>query len=122
MRPDVVCLCGSTRFYREYQIANFDETMKGNIVLSVGFYPHSREHHEEMGLTNAGYDESVKAALDELHKRKIDLADEVLVICPAGYIGDSTRSEIEYAAAHDKPVRYREEFPAAPATPQEDGA
>lgn len=109
--PKVVCLCGSTRFYREYQIANFDETLAGHIVLSVGFYPHSQEHHEEVGLTNAGYDESIKEALDELHKRKIDLADEVLVISPSGYIGDSTRSEIEYAQAHGKPVGYREDFP-----------
>ena len=117
MKPKIVCLCGSTRFYREYQIANYDETLAGRIVLSVGFYPHSQEHHEAVGLTNAGYDQSVKEALDELHKRKIDLADEVLVVAPGGYIGDSTRSEIAYADAHGKPVRFRADFPAAVGAP-----
>ena len=41
--PTIVCLCGSTRFYDTFQQANFDETMAGKIVLSVGFYPHSTE-------------------------------------------------------------------------------
>src|SRR5690348_336144 len=82
-RPRIVCLCGSTKFYKQYMQANFDETMKGNIVLSVGFFMHSaseldwakREHGETIGITA---EEKVK--LDELHKRKIDLADEILVI------------------------------------------
>lgn len=106
--PKIVCLCGSTRFYREYQVANFEQTMAGNIVLSVGFYPHSEEHHEMVGLTKAGYPEDVKEDLDELHKRKIDLADEVLILNIGGYVGESTRSEIEYAEARGKPVRYWE--------------
>ncbi|MDE2105440.1 MAG: hypothetical protein KGL39_49895 [Patescibacteria group bacterium] len=58
----------------------------------------------EAGLLKA----SDKAALDELHKRKIDLADEVLVLNVGGYIGDSTRSEIEYAHSIGVPVRYLE--------------
>ena len=51
----------------------------------------------------------MKARLDELHLRKIDLADEVMVLNVGGYIGDSTRREIEYANAHGKPVRYLEQ-------------
>ena len=47
-----------------------------------------------------------KAMLDELHKRKIDLADEILVLDVDGYIGDSTRSEIEYAKTHGKSILY----------------
>ena len=35
-RPRIVCLCGSSRFYDEYQEANYDLTMKGEIVLSIG--------------------------------------------------------------------------------------
>lgn len=104
-RPKVVCLCGSTRFYEEFQKANYIETMAGRIVLSVGFYPHAElvAHGSAVGCTA-----EQKTALDELHKRKIDLADEVLVLNVGGYIGDSTRSEIAYAIACKKPVRYIE--------------
>jgi len=105
--PIIVCLCGSTRFYEEFQRANFRETMAGKIVLSVGFYPHAefskKAHGEGVGITS-----EQKIALDELHKRKIDLADEVLVLNVDGYIDDSTRSEIEYALKQGKIVRYLE--------------
>jgi hypothetical protein len=105
-RPEIVCLCGSTRFYDEFQAANYDLTMLGKIVLSVGFYPHAltKSGHGE----GVGHDSSEKVALDELHKRKIDLADRVYILNVNGYIGDSTRSEIEYAVAHGKPVDYLE--------------
>ncbi len=104
-RPEIVCLCGSTRFYDAFQRMNYELTMQGKIILSVGFYPHSQvqAHGEQIGCTA-----EQKATLDELHKRKIDLADRVLVLNVGGYIGDSTRSEIEYAQAHDKPVEYLE--------------
>lgn len=102
--PEIVCLCGSTRFYDDFQQANYDLTMAGRIVLSVGFYPHAKaEHGHGEGV---GHDSSEKVALDELHKRKIDLADRVYVLNRDGYIGTSTRSEIEYAEAHGKPVAY----------------
>lgn len=105
-KPTVVCLCGSTRFYKEFQRLNYEETMKGNIVLSVGFYPHASEemHGEKIGINS-----EQKMALDELHKRKIDMADEVLVINVGGYIGESTKSEIEYAMRLNKTVRYLED-------------
>lgn len=105
-RPAIVCLCGSTRFYEAFQQANYDETMAGRIVLSVGFYPHAKaEHGHGEGV---GHDSAEKVALDELHKRKIDLADEVLVLNVGGYVGDSTRSEIAYAVAAGKAVRWLE--------------
>lgn len=105
MRPKIVCLCGSTRFYSAFQEANYRETMAGKIVLSVGFYPHSQDkaHGEDKGCTP-----EQKIALDVLHKQKIDLSDEVLVLNVGGYIGDSTRSEIEHATKAGKPVRYLE--------------
>jgi hypothetical protein len=105
-RPQIVCLCGSARFYDEFQQANYDLTMTGLIVLSVGFHPHAgaEQGHGE----GVGHDSDEKIALDELHKRKIDLADYVYVLNKGGYIGSSTRSEIDYALAHDKPVRYLE--------------
>jgi hypothetical protein len=103
-RPKIVCLCGSARFYEEFQQANYDETMAGRIVLSVGFYPHSKV---KMGHgEGVGHDSAEKVALDELHKCKIDLCDDIYVLNIGGYIGSSTRSEIEYAVAHGKPVRY----------------
>lgn len=105
-KPTITVLCGSTRFYDQFQQANYDLTMAGHIVLSVGFYPHAKaEHGHGEGV---GHDSTEKVALDELHKRKIDLADEVLVLNIGGYIGDSTRSEIAYAEKLGKPVRYLE--------------
>ncbi|MFA6094132.1 MAG: hypothetical protein WC986_14435 [Elusimicrobiota bacterium] len=100
-RPKVVCLCGSTRFYQEFQEANFKETMAGRIVLSVAFAPGVVEHGERVGITL-----NEKVMFDELHMRKIDLCDEVLVLNVGGYIGDSTLREIVYANKHGKFVRY----------------
>ena len=103
MIPKIVCLCGSTRFYKEFQEANYELTMKGIIVLSVGVYPHATKeiHGEDIGITK---EEKIK--LDDLHKRKIDLSDEVYVLNVGGYIGESTRSEIEYAISLKKPIIY----------------
>lgn len=84
-----------------FQEANLNETLSGNIVLSIGCNTHS----DDMLRLPA----SVKERLDELHKRKIDLADEVLVLNVRGYIGASTRSEIEYAEAQGKVIRYLDE-------------
>lgn len=105
-RPTIVCLCGSSRFYDAFQQANYELTMKGEIVLSIGFYPHAKaEHGHGEGV---GHDSVEKVALDELHKRKIDLADYVYVLNVGGYVGDSTRSEIEYAESRRRPVKYLE--------------
>lgn len=104
--PEVIVLCGSTRFFDEFQKANYELTMAGKIVLSVGFYPHSKAEagHGE----GVGHNSVEKVALDELHKRKIDLADRVFVLNVGGYIGESTRSEIEYALDHKKPIDWLE--------------
>lgn len=101
--PKIVCLCGSSRFYKEFQEANYELTMAGFIVLSLGFYPHSDVHHEGVGCTP-----EQKEELDRLHMRKIELADEVLVLNKDGYIGDSTRREIAHAASLGKVIRYLE--------------
>lgn len=99
MKPVVVCLCGSTKFKQQFIEANFRETMRGRIVLSVGWFSHS---------DSSFYYPSVeeKLALDELHKRKIDLADEVYFINVGGYMGDSTKSELKYAKEHNKKIRF----------------
>lgn len=98
--PKVVCLCGSTKFKDVFAKVNFEETMKGHIVLSVGSYMHA----DKVILRD-----EEKEFLDDLHKRKIDLADEIFVINVGGYIGESTRSEIQHAIATGKDVRYLED-------------
>lgn len=103
--PRIVCLCGSTRFNKQFQKANLDETLKGNIVLTVGCFMHS---DSELGFTEGS---DIKKRLDELHKRKIDLCDDVFVLNVGGYIGESTRSEIEYAQKIGKPISYLEDTP-----------
>lgn len=95
----IVCLCGSTRFARQFVEQNERLTLEGKIVLSVGSFGHLRAEP---------YTEGQKAALDALHLRKIDLADRVLVLNVGGYIGESTRREVEYALAAGKPVDYLE--------------
>lgn len=103
--PTIVCLCGSSRFFDAFARANYEETMAGRIVLSIGFVPHTEglQHGETVGCNPAQ-----KIALDNLHKRKIDLCDEVLVLNVGGYIGDSTRSELEHARRLGKPIRWLE--------------
>ena len=106
--PRIVCLCGSTRFFDAFRAANLRLTLAGEIVLSIGC---DTKSDAMLGII-AGDGGAVKAGLDELHKRKIDLADYVLVLNVGGYIGESTRSEIEYAEKVGRPVRYLEEVTA----------
>lgn len=98
--PWIVCLSGSTRFRTEFEETNRQLTMAGQIVLSVGVYGHA----DGIEITD-----TEKAALDALHLAKINLADEVLIINPGGYIGASTANEIAYATKVGKPVRYLED-------------
>ena len=100
-KPKVVVLCGSTQFMEAFHNAGWEETLKGHIVLSVGVVTTSAEGHAGEAIG----DDTVEM-LDELHWRKIDLADEVLVLNVGGYIGYSTRREIEYAELIGKPIRY----------------
>ena len=105
--PKVVCLCGSTRFKEAFERANQAETLAGRIVLSVGHFDRATPEMREQGKW-AGITAEQKVALDVLHKQKIDLADEVLVLNVGGYIGDSTKSEVVHAWRTDKPVRWLE--------------
>ncbi len=100
-KPKIVCLCGSGRFKKEFEDAEFNETLAGNIVLTIGCNTHDVARTEEL--------KHHKPMLDELHLRKIDLADEVFIINRDGYIGKSTRNEIDYAESILKPIRYLEE-------------
>ena len=97
VKPKIVCLCGSTRFPETFVEENDRETRQGNIVLSVGVLLHSSNRHVR---------DEEKQKLDQLHFRKIDLADEILVLNVDGYIGESTANEIAYAYCRQKTIRY----------------
>jgi hypothetical protein len=96
----IITLCGSTKFKDEFIAEQKRLTLEGNIVISVGLFGHSGD--EEV------WSQSTKEMLDDMHKRKIDLADEIFVINPGGYIGKSTKNEIDYANKTSKPVKYLE--------------
>lgn len=100
MVPLVVCLCGSGRFRDAFEQAEFDETLAGKIVLTIGCNCHDVARSEQL--------KQHKPMLDQLHLRKIDLADEVLILNVGGYIGESTRRELDYARTHGKRVRFWE--------------
>ena len=97
----VITLCGSTRFKDAFMETQKRLTLAGNIVISVGLFGHSGD--DEV------WTDGTKEMLDDMHKRKIDMADEIFVINVGGYIGSSTRSEIEYAMATGKSIHYLEE-------------
>lgn len=104
----VVTLCGSTRFKDQFMEMQKKLTLEGYIVISVGLFGHAGDQEVWDGM-DEGTLSKTKEMLDDMHKRKIDMADEIYVINVGGYIGDSTRSEIQYAEAHGKPVRYYED-------------
>ncbi len=97
----IVCLCGSTKFKTAFETANKEETAKGNIVLTVAMFGH---------LEGLDMDSQMKKTFDEVHFDKILLSDEVLVLNVNGYIGESTRNEIDFANKNGKTIRYLEEF------------
>lgn len=105
----VITLCGSTRFKKEFLEVQKDLTLKGNIVISVGLFGHSGDN-EVWEQMDEGTLTKTKEMLDDMHKRKIDMSDEIFVINKNGYIGESTKSEIEYAIKHNKKVNYLEKI------------
>ncbi|MDY6957825.1 MAG: hypothetical protein SVK08_01575 [Halobacteriota archaeon] len=104
-RPPVVCLVGSTRFMEAFFAVGWRLTLAGHIVLSVGVCKHAENHGgEALGQDVADY-------LDELHLRKIDLADWVVVINVGGYIGESTKREVDYSKKQGKKIVYLFDIP-----------
>lgn len=94
----VITLCGSTKFKEDFLSEQKRLTLEGNIVISVGFFGNSGD--------NEVWTERTKEMLDDMHKRKIDMADEIFVINKNKYIGTSTKAEIEYATKMGKKVNY----------------
>ena len=97
---NIITLCGSIRFKEEFLKVQERLTLKGNIVFTPNFFNNFKgEISVEM-----------KKMFDEMHREKIDLSDEIYVINLNGYIGESTKSEIEYAIANGKKVKYLEDI------------
>lgn len=95
----VITLCGSTRFKEDFERVNKELTLAGNIVISVGCFGHAGDI----------FTDEQKVMLDDIHKRKIDMADAIYVINKDGYIGSSTRSEIQYATRLGKQIIFMED-------------
>jgi len=95
----IVCLCGSTKFKKEFEEAAKNETLHRKIVLTCNLF----NHYDNLNIS-----ELTKIMLDEMHFKKIELADEIFVINVDGYIGSSTKKEIEYAKLLGKIIRYLE--------------
>ena len=104
---NVITLCGSIKFKNEFMKVQEELTLDGNIVISVGLFGHSGDN-EVWENMDEGTLTRTKEMLDDMHKAKIDMADEIFVINVGGYIGDSTRSEIQYAKMNGKKVNYLE--------------
>lgn len=96
----IVTLCGSTKFKDDFIRVQKELTLEGNIVISVGLFGHSGD--------SEAMDENTKLMLDDMHKRKIDMADAIYVINKDGYVGESTLNEIDYALEHGKEIIFME--------------
>jgi len=103
-RPQIITLCGSSRFTAEMAVIAWGLEKEGNIVFGLHLLPapysQQPDHQAEF--------EGVAAQMNELHRRKIDMSDRILVVNIGGYIGEDTRREIEYTRGLGKPVVFLE--------------
>lgn len=111
-KPIIFCICGSTKFADLHAILKWELEKDGKaICLMISYLPERFAKAQGWkGLDHFGEQAGRKQILDELHLRKIDIADRIYVINIDGYIGESTRKEIEYAKATNKPISYLEEI------------
>lgn len=106
MKAKVICLCGSTRFTDIMLVHQWELTKQGFVVLSWCALPDW--YFQEGKKTHVGDQEGVREIVDEVHLRKIDLSDEVFILNVNGYIGESTRNELNYAKSKGKAIRFLE--------------
>lgn len=99
----VATICGSMRFYDRMLKVAERLTAEGVVVLMPFVTVAAVDQGDEF-----------KAALDRMHRQKIDMSDRVVVVTDpeTRYVGDSTRSEIDYADSLHKPVDWALEAPA----------
>jgi len=96
MPPKIICLCGSIRFKKTFMLQYERLSMTGAICLLPVFTQASEE---------------VSLLLDELHKEKIKICDEIFVVNPNNYIGEGLKRELEYAQKLKKSISYLELWP-----------
>lgn len=110
--PPVVTLCGSSRFPDAFALANMHLTMEGCVVIGLSCFGHADQPTGAKFLTSDGGENSpLKQLLGQMHFRKIDISDAIYVVNPGGYVGSSTKREIEYARSKGKAVKWM--FPEA---------
>ena len=97
---NVITLCGSIRFKNEFMKVQEELTLDGNIVFIPNFFNNLKGEIKK----------ETRKMLDEMHRQKIDMSNEIYVINCGGYIGESTKSEIEYAKANGKKISYLEDI------------
>jgi len=117
-KPKVIVFCGSSRFIGQMAILMWEFEKMGNICMGLHYLPYDYcqkyQANADGSVDHIAEQEGIAEQMDELHKRKIDLADEIFVVNVGGYIGDSTRSEIEYATKHGKVIKYLESIRKTP--------
>ncbi len=96
-RPTMICLCGSTKFKHDFERVAREQTLKGRIVLTLALF--SKADGETL-------EPEQRTLLQHLHRHKIKMSDEILVVNPDGKVGNSTQSDIEFAMSLDKRIEY----------------
>ena len=99
MKYNIITLCGSIKFKDEFMRVQEKLTLEGNIVFTPNFFN---------TIKKEDITPEIKEMLDKMHRQKIDMSDEIYVINVGGYIGESTKSEIEYAQSKGKKISYLE--------------
>lgn len=97
---NIITLCGSTKFKDDFIRVQKELTLKWNIILTVGLFGHSGDSEV--------WKPCVKEMMGDMHKRRILMSNEIYVINKNNYIGESTKSEIEFAKKHSKKITYME--------------
>lgn len=100
MKREIITLCGSTRFRDQFREIERKLTMEGKIPLPPAFYGKAEE---------VEYSPEMAKHLWELHLNKINISDGIYVINPGGYMGESTKKEIDFARSHGKNIRFYSE-------------
>lgn len=99
--PEIVCLCGSTRFVNEFNLHRERLTREGKIVLAIEIVTTQTKEQDPQHANP-----ELKKALDELHLKKIDLSDRIFVINVKGYVGESTALEIAHATRQHRKIEW----------------
>lgn len=110
-KPKITCICGSTKFADVHAITRWELEKEGKVIcLMINYLPTwYADNQGWKGNDHFGEQAGIKDILDELHLRKIDIADDLFIVNVNGYIGESTRKEIEYAKSLNKPITYLED-------------